>query len=105
MAGGGSFLAGALIVLFVILANVIGAYVNTQVIEPFTVPGCQSQNASECQDVGQESFAESVSQTTVNGIEGAPDFVNDLWLLISVFMLIVGIFMVILGIIGLVFGG
>ncbi len=101
-----SLAIGSLILLYILLQNAAGAYVQTQNFEPPTIPGCPAEsNLTECQDVGQTSFLSAILSVSVNGIEGAPAQFNDFWLFVNVFLLIFAILLIVGWFVGLPFGG
>lgn len=102
---GSKFLAGALILLTLIVIELVFTFINTGVVNPRTTNGCTTaDNETVCGSVGQTNFYNSLKTTAVTGIDGAPDYVNTFWLIISAFVLALGIILMVLGVLGSVFG-
>jgi len=94
-----------MIILALIIIELVFTFINTGASVARNVNGCTtSDNETTCANSGQTSFFNSLKTTTVEGIQGAPDPFNPIWLTISVFMLALGIILIVLGILGAVFG-
>lgn len=97
---------GGLIILYLLLANAVAAYVETQAAPANVVPGCeQGQNFTACNDVGTADFVDAVLDVSVTGINGAPDDFNGFWLFINLFLLILATLLIVSYFVGLPFGG
>lgn len=93
----GRLARGGMLILFFLVMNVFAAYVVSGMgataapTDSFSNGCSSSNNVTTCGDTGKEAFFQAVIGTTVTGFDGAPDFVNLMWVLIGVFLLALGI--------------
>lgn len=67
------FLSGLIMVLFVIVVDVLVAFIISGTGGTTTIAGCTSNtNATACQTVGGTTFLASLAQTTITGIDALP---------------------------------
>lgn len=99
---------GALIFLSIILSESIAAFVQFQTAPDFTVGECHinvTNNETVCETESGPTFVDSLLDVTVSGLNGAPDWVNGLWIGIHGFALVLAAALVVGWIVGLIFGG
>ena len=98
---------GGLIILYLLLVNSIAAVIVSGTNPDFVVAeGCEStHNTTECREISEASFVESVLGVSVQGITENQDIVNGLWVGVNVFLLTLAIILIVSYFIGLVFGG
>lgn len=94
----GRLIAGATIILFVLVVGAVLAYVKVGAEETFSGTGCGTGNATECADEDQETgFRDLVDAANPAEIdEDAPSIVNSLWLLVVVFLVLVAGMLIVL---------
>jgi hypothetical protein len=99
---------GSLILLWILVVTAIAAYIESQSSPAFTtgISGCEdSDNATVCNDIKQSQFIQAISDTAFSGISGAPNWFNDLYVSIGIFLLILAIMLIVSYFVGLIFGG
>lgn len=97
MADGGRLLAGGLIVLFVIIVNLLTAFITTSAAATAFEDdfGCAGQsNVSNCEEEGETDFFAEVAATAVTGIEGAPGIVNACYVVTMGFLFAIGLLLI-----------
>lgn len=102
----GNILAGGLLVLAVLVITLLTAFIQegTESIDGFT--RCDDDgNTTVCETGSTGSFAASVADVAVTGIDGAPAIVNGIYLLIVGSALVLGVVLIVLGIVSVAFGG
>lgn len=106
---------GGIMILFVVVTNIMVAYVTTAMdgdarAEAFTAAGsgCQQQGggnesgfAEDCRTASKTSFAWSLAQVTVSGIEGAPTVFNVFYVTVMLFVLTLGVIVFLWGLVPL----
>lgn len=80
-------LAGVLIVLFVLVANIMAAFIESGIAdwdagsaEGGEFANCSEGNYTDCDNVGKTSFFSTLADVSFSGFDGAPAIVNALWL-------------------------
>lgn len=81
-------LAGVLIVLFILVANILGAFIQSGITnwDTGTAESSEFANCSDagefedCDNVGKTTFFHTLADVTFSGFDGAPVIVNALWL-------------------------
>lgn len=95
----GRILDGSLMVMFVVVVNFTVAFITTGATTPedaFT--RCDSdENFTSCENLGKTTFLAEVFDVTYTGIDGAPLFINALYVLIVGFLFTVGVLLIVLG--------
>lgn len=94
----GRLVAGATIILFVLVVGALVAYVKVGAEETFSGTGCGSGNATACAEEDQETgFRDLVDAADPSELdEDAPGIVNSLWLLVVVFLVLVAGMLIVL---------
>lgn len=94
----GRLIAGATIILFVIVVGALLAFIKVGAEETFTGTGCGTGNATQCAEEGGESgfrdFVDAANPAEID--EDAPAIVNSLWLLVIVFLVLVAGLLIVL---------
>lgn len=80
-------LAGVLIILFVLVANIMAAFIESGIAnwdagaaEGSEFATCSEGNYTDCDNVGKTSFFTTLADVSFSGFDGAPSIVNVLWL-------------------------
>lgn len=103
----GRILTGSIMLLFVLIVNVMIAFITTGAGETplvvqeacgdFEPSGNETEDFEECEQVGKQAFLAMLAQVTISGLPGAPLMVNVLYLTIMGFLAIVGLLLVATG--------
>jgi len=87
-------------VLFVILTNVLVAFIQTGATDTTGLSGCSTNdNVTSCESVGRGSFFSSLGDVTVSGLDGAPLIFNALYVTVLGGLLIIGLVIFVVGLI------
>jgi hypothetical protein len=74
-------LSGVLIVLFLLIVNIVVAFIESGVASSSSFSSCDSEGTYEdCDNVGKTSFFSALADVSFTGFTGAPDIVNAIWL-------------------------
>lgn len=100
----GRFMAGATIVVVVIVAELFGAYMASESLDNTPqLTGCNaSQNVTQCQTLSKTSFLSALFSVTVSGFDGINPFLNLLWVTIMGALLAIGVILMVISFIPLV---
>jgi hypothetical protein len=91
------FLAGVLILLFVLVVTAVVALIGTDVTSGTSPPGCtDANNLTTCESVSKTTFFVSLLSVSVSGINGAPSWFNIVYLLIMATLLTAGIILIVI---------
>lgn len=92
-------MAGAMIILFVLVVNVIAAFIGTDSATGTSAYGkctTSNSNVTTCESVGKTNFFTAVADTTFTGFTGAPSIINVLWGIFMGVLLTVAILLIVL---------
>lgn len=98
----GRLITGFLIVLFVVVVNTVVAFITTSAtgvggVEEVGWTNCdQDDNFTSCENVGKTTFLAEVFDVSYTGIDGAPPFLNLLYVIIVGGLFTVGILLIVL---------
>lgn len=93
----GRLMAGAMIILFVLVVNTMAAFITTGATTSGSVTGCTSSDTNTtCEAVGKTSFLASVLDVTFTGFTGAPTIINVLWGVLMGVLLTVAVLLIVL---------
>lgn len=74
-------LSGVLIILFLLVVNIVVAFVDSGVATSSNFSDCSEEATYEdCDNVGKTSFFSALADVSFTGFTGAPVVVNALWL-------------------------
>lgn len=94
----GNIFAGAMIVLFVIIANLLTAFIQVGTTAQDGFTRCDDDgNVTVCESSGTGSFISAVADVTVSGLNGAPLIFNALYVLVLAGLLVVGVVLIVSG--------
>lgn len=97
---------GALIFLYLLLANAIAAYIQQETVPTTVFNSCTTNdNITVCQDIGETSFVSTLLDVSVSGINDADPVFNGFWILINSLLLVLAGVLVVGWFVGLFFGG
>lgn len=94
----GNIWTGAIMVLFVVIINILVAFIQNDVVNQSGLAGCDTDdNVTSCQGVSSGSFLATLLDVSVTGLDGAPLIFNALYVAVLAGILVIGIIVFVSG--------
>lgn len=88
---------GVLIVLFLLVANIVMAVIQTGAASASEFSNCSNSSTyEECDNVGKTTFFSALADVSFTGFSGAPDWLNAIWLTTMGLLLSAAILLIVL---------
>lgn len=90
-------MSGVMIILFVLVVNLLNAFIISGSTATTQLEGCtSSNNVTTCESQGKESFFDSLFGATFMPFDGAPVILNAVWAMVMLTLLSTGVLLIVL---------